>query len=387
MVERVQQRRRERDRAPLRTTERREHQRCPEPEDDDPDVLDRVKRQQSLELVLKQRIQHAADRGQRADPEQQQADPQRGGRRPLKQHAYEPVQRELDHHPRHQRGHVGRRQRVRTRQPRMQRHRARLRPEPEHRRDGDQRTQAAVVKRSPAHRAERAVIGQHQHARPHPDPAEVRDREIREHIPPRPLIVTRNQDHGRRQQRHQLPERQERGHVTGRHQTDQRQAERAAERDDRGLMACLEQRIARIHRGRHGGQREHHEEEPAQPIDPERGRKAATKRRAERVGAEHHGRASGTDQRHPRRLDGQRHPPPSAAQRQQRTTPDRSNADGASELRGAHVARASSSPSSSRLCSRFAIRISRASASSFSVRRSLTRQRTLVPTFRLSSKP
>ena len=227
-----------------------------------------------------------------------------------------------------------RRQRVRSRQPRMQRHRAGLRPEPEYRRDCDQRPQTAVVQRRTT---ECAVIGQHEHAHPHPDPAEVRDREIREHVSPRPLIVTRDQDHARRQQRHQLPEREERRHITRDHQANEGQAERTAERDDRSPVTRLEQRVARIHgRGRRD-QCEHRQEEPAQPIDAERRRKAASKRRAERVGPEQHRRACGTDQDHPSRLERQCHPPPAAAQRQQHAGSDRPNAGRANDLRDAHA--------------------------------------------------
>ena len=95
------------------------------------------------------------------------------------------------------------------------------------------------------------MIGQYQHARPHADPAEVGDRDIGEYVPSRSLVVPHGQDHARRQQRHQLPEGQERGDVARRDETDQREAERTAERDDHGLVGCLTERVARIEAGRH----------------------------------------------------------------------------------------------------------------------------------------
>ena len=48
-------------------------------------------------------------------------------------------------------------------------------------------------------------------------------------------------------------------------------------------MPRLTQRVARVHGRRHRDQREHRQEETAQPVDAERRRKAAAERRAERV--------------------------------------------------------------------------------------------------------
>ena len=82
VVQRVQQRRGERDRRPQHRAPRHAAPGSAEAEQDDPDVLDRVKRKQPLQLVLEQRVHHPADRRQRAEREHEDADPERAACRP-----------------------------------------------------------------------------------------------------------------------------------------------------------------------------------------------------------------------------------------------------------------------------------------------------------------
>ena len=75
VVEDVQERRGEGDRRPGRIALRGEEDGCAEPERDDPDVLDRVKGEQPLQVVLHQRVEHAAQRGQQPQAEDHQPRP------------------------------------------------------------------------------------------------------------------------------------------------------------------------------------------------------------------------------------------------------------------------------------------------------------------------
>jgi hypothetical protein len=63
---------------PLRSAERAADRRHAEPEQDDPDVLDRVVGEEALEVVLREREDHAEERCQRAQREEHDA--QRRGR-------------------------------------------------------------------------------------------------------------------------------------------------------------------------------------------------------------------------------------------------------------------------------------------------------------------
>ncbi len=188
-----------------------------DPEHDDPDVLDRVKRQQSLQVVLEQRIEDTAERRERSRPDHDEPEPERQDPQPVDQDADEPVDRDLDHHSAHQRGHRRRRHRMRARQPHVQRDQPRLRPHPDQGGEGD-----GDLQRGPRRKcrgaAERACLREQQHRNPGARPAEVGAREVDEHRSSRtPTCVVRDEDHGRRDQRHQLPTDQERQRITRAH--------------------------------------------------------------------------------------------------------------------------------------------------------------------------
>ena len=104
-------------------------QRDPDADQDDPDVLDAVEREQALEVVLHQRVQHAQHGGDDADHEDEEAPPLGPRAQDLEPEPDDPVDPGLDHHPRHQRRDVGRRDRVGPRQPDVERDRAGLRAE------------------------------------------------------------------------------------------------------------------------------------------------------------------------------------------------------------------------------------------------------------------
>ena len=57
-----------------------------EPEHDDPDVLDRVEREQPLQVVLEERVHDAADRRERAEREHEHAEPERQHAEPVDEH-------------------------------------------------------------------------------------------------------------------------------------------------------------------------------------------------------------------------------------------------------------------------------------------------------------
>ena len=146
VVERVQQRRRERERRPRVGAARAQQQAGAEPEHDDPDVLDRVEREQALEVVLEERVHDAADRRERAEREHEHAEPQRQHTQPVDEHTHEAVDRDLDHHAAHQRRHRRGRDRMRARQPAVQRHHARLRPHADERGQRDRDLEAGAAR-------------------------------------------------------------------------------------------------------------------------------------------------------------------------------------------------------------------------------------------------
>ena len=93
-----------------------------ETDENDADVLDRVIREQALEIVLHQRVQHAQDGAGAAEEEHHAARPPRGRSHQVEHDANEAVHRDLGHHAAHERGHMARRGGMRERQPDVERH-------------------------------------------------------------------------------------------------------------------------------------------------------------------------------------------------------------------------------------------------------------------------
>ena len=64
---------------------------------------------------------------------------------------------------------------------------------------------------------------EHEQGDPHAGAAEVGDRQVRVHRAAHVRVAFRHQDRRRREQRHQLPEGQERGHIAGGEHADERE--------------------------------------------------------------------------------------------------------------------------------------------------------------------
>jgi hypothetical protein len=95
MVERVQQRSGERECGPRVCTPRAKQQARAEPQHDDPDVLDRVKREQPLQVVCEQPVDDARDGRQSTDCEHEHAEPHRQDAEPFDEDADQRVDRDL----------------------------------------------------------------------------------------------------------------------------------------------------------------------------------------------------------------------------------------------------------------------------------------------------
>ena len=116
----------ERQRRQHRVVRMQEHQGRPQPHQDDADILDAVIRQQPLEVVLHQRVEHAQHRGDGPDGQDRDAPPVRRRAHEVEEHTRQAVNAGLDHHAGQQRGGVAGRDRMGHRQPDVQRHDARL---------------------------------------------------------------------------------------------------------------------------------------------------------------------------------------------------------------------------------------------------------------------
>ena len=112
-------------------SERPEQQRRAEAHQNDADVLDAVVGQQPLEVVLHQRIEDAQQPGNHTDHQHHHAGPHRNGSIEIEEHTRHPVDSGLDEDPRHQRGDVAGRHRMRRGQPDVHRNDARLDAETE----------------------------------------------------------------------------------------------------------------------------------------------------------------------------------------------------------------------------------------------------------------
>ena len=122
--------------------------RQPHPDEDDPDVLDAVEREQALEVVLLERVEHTEHGRGRAHDEHR---PSPGGReRPgdrgekVEGEAQHPVDRDLEHDARHQRRDVARGRGVRAREPDVERDHAGLGGEARERQEEQRRSRRAV---------------------------------------------------------------------------------------------------------------------------------------------------------------------------------------------------------------------------------------------------
>ena len=280
MIQRVQQSGGQGDRGPDVVAAGAEDEARAEAEDDDPDVLDRVEREQTLQVVLEERIDDAADRRQRTECQHQHADPDRQRSDPVDEDANEAVDRDLDHHAAHQRRHRRGRDRVRAGEPTVHRHQTGFGA---HAHDGCERDRDLHPRAldQGAAGAESTGVGCEQHRDPGSRPGEVRDREIEEHGAPGLVVAARAEDDRRRQQRHQLPAREERQRVARAHHFGEHKHERNREQRARASAPrWFEVTPRESERGR-GDEAEHAEKERRQPVDAE-----ARRERSGEIGAE-----------------------------------------------------------------------------------------------------
>jgi len=122
MIEDVKQRRGERERRCGRHLVRLEGERQPEPDEDDADVLHRVIREQALEVMLHEGVEHPHDRSHSAQQGNQCAPPPARRTEQVEHDAHEAIDRDFGHDAAHQRRDVARGRRVGERQPDVQRH-------------------------------------------------------------------------------------------------------------------------------------------------------------------------------------------------------------------------------------------------------------------------
>ena len=151
--------------------------------------------------------------------------------------------------------------------------------------------------------SDRARLGQEQDRDPGPRTAEVRDGDVGEHGAPRIAVAAAgDQDHDRRQQRHQLPGHEKRQRVACAEHRCQREDEGSGEAADRpSTNGRLE--IARGEHERRGGdQPERAEEHAAQPVDAETRVERAGERGTERISCRKCPEAGDRDEDGARRL-------------------------------------------------------------------------------------
>jgi hypothetical protein len=133
VVQGVVERGREREEGRRGDLEAPEEEPGAEADEDETDVLDARIGEEALEVVLHERVEHADDRRERPEADQQGSPPGRPPAEQVQADAEEPVHAELDHHARHEGGDVARRRRVSARQPDVERDDAGLGAEPQKR--------------------------------------------------------------------------------------------------------------------------------------------------------------------------------------------------------------------------------------------------------------
>ena len=121
MIERVKEPGDQRQRGELRVAKGAEEQRRSEPHENDADVLDAVIREQALQIVFHQCVQHAQQRGDHAADRHQHPGPDGQVAVKVEEDAGHSVDAGLDHDSRHERGDVAGRNGMRGGQPNVQR--------------------------------------------------------------------------------------------------------------------------------------------------------------------------------------------------------------------------------------------------------------------------
>ena len=262
-------------------------QRDPQSEQDDPDVLDAVVREQPFEIVLHQRVQHTQTGARRAEGNDNGAPPRWAGREPLETQTHQSVDPELDHHARHERRDRGRRDRMGPREPHVERDHSRLGPEADQPEGEDepsgQRIEGARGRGPVIERQRSAVTGEQQER--HGDGG---GRGVSHHqVDPSgtshlgPAVVSEHQRE--RSERHRLPGDEEREGVAGQRHAEHREHEKADEQAAAGKGQAVMVAVPdRIERDRCRDREDERPEEQAQAVEAQAQRKSA-----ERVARSH----------------------------------------------------------------------------------------------------
>ncbi len=127
MIDGVQKRTRHRHRRRSRQIRGLEGKGEADADEDDADVFDRREGEHPLELFVENGIEQPPDGGCRADRDERHGPPPDRFAQKIEDDAHNGVDRDLGHHPAHQRRYVAWRHRVGKRQPCVQRHEAGLR--------------------------------------------------------------------------------------------------------------------------------------------------------------------------------------------------------------------------------------------------------------------
>ena len=117
------------ERGQIRLAQRAKHQRRAEADKNDADILDAVPREQALEVVLHQRVEHSQQSRRHAQRQHHGSHPKRRRSVEIEEDARHAVDAGLEDDARHQRGNIAGRNRVRLRNPDVQRNHPRLHAE------------------------------------------------------------------------------------------------------------------------------------------------------------------------------------------------------------------------------------------------------------------
>ena len=250
---------------------------------DDPDVLDAVKREQPLEVVLLERVQDADHRRQRSEREHGPAPRcrQRTAARSeqIEREAQHAVDRDLQHDAGHQCRDVARRGRMGVRQPDVERNHAGLHTEAGER--SEEQAAAHAVRQAVPGGAQDVEVGaipelgqRHEHERDQRR-ADVRHHDV-EQARVDILVAMGLRDHecvaG---ERHRLPQHEEAQRVS-RTAQERHRSDEHPEREHVGTRAPASHRTVRLQvrravdRGGRGDQRDHEQEERRQRVDAQR---------------------------------------------------------------------------------------------------------------------
>ena len=275
MVEGVVQPRDQRQRRQNVVAAVQKHQCRAQTHEDDADVFDAVIGKQTLEVVFHQRVEHTQHGGDCAHCQHGHSPPERRRAEEIEQHPGQSVDACLDDHTGHERGDVAGRDRMRLRQPDVQRHDARLDAETEQEQDERRVTFAGRHFSAEAVQAVEAVIArgleQQQETEDDAPGVDVRHDEVKHTRIARLGLIVLEAHEAISRQRHDLPGDEEQPDVV-RHEDECRgQQQRVEKRAEHADVFAPEETLhvaERVGRKREAQQRDDQKEKPAERVDP-----------------------------------------------------------------------------------------------------------------------